>query len=159
MKEKRTHLLHNMYISGVCIYILGFWSIVKTYMSFYLTVDEADFLDNVVESEDQKEVKLIMFLTLVFIALFVAAWHLYIGANSIRIARGKSHGKLFIPMTIVFIAINVSSLSTYADKFDDPYTWDTVLVSLVVDIMLLFILAEIVYIFFALKKQKRKLKE
>lgn len=160
MKEKTTRRLHNMYISGICIILLGFWTVIKTYMGVFFAQDDLFNLEDYVT--DDVDISLavhILFIMLAILCLFIFLWHLYIGSNSMRIARGKKHGRLFIPFTIMFLILTIISFASYGSQFDSDTNLDTVIVSIFVDISMVMLLADILISFFVLKKQDSKIKQ
>ena len=101
----------------------------------------------------------ILFIMLAILCLFIFLWHLYIGSNSMRIARGKKHGRLFIPFTIMFLILTIISFASYGSQFDSDTNLDTVIVSIFVDISMVMLLADILISYFVLKKQDSKIKQ
>ncbi len=144
---------NELHISGLGVVVFGIWSVLKTIIQIFMNPDELGI--------DLKDVfsNFVAWITvIVIVAIFclvITAFHLYIGINASRAARGKNYKKGYVVATVIVLLINVLSMYAYKDSFQDTKNIETNIASFLVDITSVYVFFVILRSTFVIKKLRK----
>ena len=144
MQDKIRKYSHDIYISGLGVVILGFWSLVKTVLLITAgTIQSYNF-------DDYEGVAKIIGITLFWIFLAIASGfvlfiHLFIGVNAMKVGRGERRKKRFLIVCFLLMLFTILEIPGYFIHVMTDETVDTVLASVTVDLTMLYLLGDILY--------------
>ena len=144
MQDKIRKYSHDIYISGLGVVILGFWSLVKTVLLITAgTIQSYNF-------DDYEGVAKIIGITLfwIFLAIasgFVLIIHLFIGVNAMKVGRGERRKKRFLIVCFLLMLFTILEIPGYFIHVMTDETIDTVLASVIVNLTMIYLLGDILY--------------
>ena len=145
MQDKIRKYSHDIYISGLGVVILGFWSLVKTILSVTAGVVE-DYNPNDFEGTERILFFVFFWLFLAIASVFVLWIHLFIGVNAMKVGRGERRKKRFLIVCFLLMMFLIFGIPTYFfTSLNAPQTFDTVLAAITVDLTMVFLLGDILY--------------
>ncbi len=161
MQEKIDHLKHNIYVGGIGVILMGFWSMAKILISIVLGF--ADYLKQpefeTLTEDDITAVIIVVVIVMAVFSVILIFIHLLIGLNAIRFAKGKKYRKLFLVVVIVFLVLQVLGIPSYFTNITDDDALDSLIAAALVDITLIFILGDIFVSVFKVKKLEKNREE
>lgn len=145
MQDKIRKYSHDIYISGLGIVILGFWSLVKTILSVTAGVVEG-YNPNDFEGTERILFFVFFWLFLAIASVFVLWIHLFIGVNAMKVGRGERRKKRFLIVCFLLMMFLIFEIPTYFfTSLNAPQTFDTVIAAITVDLTMVFLLGDILY--------------
>ncbi len=156
--NKINHLKHNIYISGLGVVLMGFWNVIKVYISINVGAERFQKEEILADlPEDEKWffylLSYAIFIVLDAIVIFI---HNFVGLNAMRRAKGKKFRKSYIFATIVFFVVVITGIPSYFGNLRDLKNIDSVLAAILVDLTLIFVLGDIIISSFKLRKIEKK---
>lgn len=155
--EKINHLKHNMYVSGMGVVLLGFWSIIKTIIS--ITLGAQLYTEEQLSEIPEDEITIVYVLAYIFIIivlLLIFLFHSHIGLNAMRRAKGKKFKKAYFFWSIFFLIFLLLGMPSYFIQLEDLWDIDSVIAAILVDLTLSFLLIDIIYSSIKIKKFELK---
>lgn len=152
-------LNHNIYIGGLGVVLLGFWSVLKVAISLTIGSEKISQNDVFLQAKEDELwlYYLIAAVIFLFLSFFVISFHNLIGLNAMRRAKKKKYRKSYIFWAIVLLILDAIGIPGYIPSIiDDPQNVDSVIAAILVDLTLLFILADIIVSSYKLKKLESK---
>ncbi len=151
----------HMVLSGKGVILLGIWGLFKV-LFLQLLLDHG--LDRIIANQDLIGIdinlaKIIFLITFSFLCLIILALHFYIGRSAIKYSKGQKSNNIFITFTAIYGIFNMSSLTYYFTEHPEDTITDTSVAAFLLDITLIYILFDIIYSYFKIRKLNSRLKE
>ena len=144
MQDKIRKYSHDIYISGLGVVILGFWSLVKTILS--ITAGAAQGFNPDEYEGFERIVFTVVFWTIILIASAFVLWiHMFIGINAMKVGRGERRKKRFLIVCFLLMVFLIFELPTYFFTLSTEEAFDTALAAITVDLTMIFLLGSILY--------------
>ena len=123
----------DLYVSGTGVIIMGAWGVVKVILGIFLGADSELYLE--ADSALGKTAVIILTVILVgIISALIMKFHVYIGLNAVRAAKGKKYKKGYIIGTVILLLLTLSGIVGYKDLFKDIDNIDSTIASMLVDL-------------------------
>ncbi len=144
MQDKIRKYSHDIYISGLGVVILGFWSLVKTVLIITTgTIQSYNFDDY--EGAERIMVIVIFWILMAVASGFVLLIHLFIGVNAMKVGRGERRKRRFLIVCFLLMMFTIIGIPGYFINVMSDETFDTVLASVTVDLTMIYLLGDILY--------------
>lgn len=149
----------NMEIGGIALIVLGIWTVLKFVITMFLGEGRninTVFPDGITTEEDRAY--LTIFIVVAVIVLSVSTiFHGYLGTSAIRFARGKKKSKFFLLWAVVMFGLTFYSFPGYFRNIaDETQNTDTTVASFFLDLILCFILIDIIFCAFKICKLSKE---
>jgi hypothetical protein len=132
----------NLVVDGRGMYMLGIWGVVKTFMMlFYGEMFTSDLYVEGVPILLYKAITALLVLAFSGLIFFL---YYYIGRSAVIVGKTGKKKKVYLFFNFCLMVLTVISLRSYLD-FGNKHTSDMNFVSFMVDLMLLWICADIFY--------------
>lgn len=156
--NKINHLKHNIYISGLGVVLMGFWNVIKVFITLNVGAErfQKDAIIADIPDDEKWIFYLISYAILLVLSAIVVLFHNFIGLNAMRRAKGKRFRKSYIFVAIVFLVVVITGIPSYFTNIKDLKNIDSVIAAAIVDLTLIFILGDIIISSFKLKKIEKK---
>ena len=128
----------DLYVSGTGVIIMGAWGVVKVILGIFFGADSELFL----EADSALEKTAVIILTVILIGIISALimkFHVYIGLNAVRAAKGKNYKKGYIIGDVILLLLTVVGIISYKDRFNDTKNIDSTIASMLVDITTIYV--------------------
>ena len=144
-KQKLRKLKHTLYNDGLGVIMLGGWSVLKLVMSVIGGGNIFDYVNAEIDEDNLMLVKIFTYIFLVLVIIIIFFVHYYIGSRAMRVGKKDSKKRFFlIPTGFICIITLLSSMLSIAALKDNIDDLDTLSISLILDIMLSFLLLDII---------------
>ena len=157
--EKIYRLKHNVYVSGIGVVLFGIWSSIKAFITVVqdgrVALEEA-LKDNTIESDFLILYSITYYVIVIIIVLLVIQFHNFIGFNAIRYAKGNKYHKSYILFAMFLTFIELYEIPGYIRALKNIEDLDTTIVSIIVNITLIYILLDIIISSIRLKQIEKK---
>ena len=144
MQDKIRKYSHDIYISGLGVVILGFWSLAKTILTITAGTIQGY---NPGEYEGTERIMVIVFFwaILAIASAFVLWIHLFIGINAMKVGRGERRKKRFLVVCFFLMLFSLIEIPVYFITLTEAETFDTIFASIIIDLTMAFLLGDILY--------------
>ncbi len=144
MQDKIRKYSHDIYISGLGVVILGFWSLAKTILTITAGTIQGY---NPSEYEGAERIMVIVFFwTFLGIASAFVLWiHLFIGVNAMKVGRGERRKKRFLVVCFFLMLLSLVEIPTYFIALTEAETFDTIFAAIIINLTMVFLLGDILY--------------
>ena len=123
----------DLYVSGTGVIIMGAWGVVKAVLGIFLGADSELYLE--ADSALGKTAVIILTVILVgIISALIMKFHIYIGLNAVRAAKGKEYKKGYIIGAVILLLLTLSGFIAYKDMFKNIDNIDSTIASMLVDL-------------------------
>lgn len=156
--NKINHLKHNIYISGLGVVLMGFWNVIKVFITLNVGAErfQKDAIIADIPDDEKWIFYLISYVILLVLSAIVIFIHNFVGLNAMRRAKGKKFRKSYILAAIIFFIVVFCGIPSYFTNLKDLKNIDSVIAAVIVDLTLIFILGDIIISSFKLKKIEEK---
>ena len=151
---------NNMIYSGMGFIVFGAWTAVRSFMVLTMNPDVYIYVTENMNREliSEFQIKLVIGLVYTLFIISLLLVHVYIGMSAIKYGKGKKKSKFFLVFTVLAALFMIVSITDYFEPAiaDRPDTGDTGLAAFFVDMTMLFMLVDMLYSAFRLRKLKMK---
>lgn len=155
---------NNLSGGGAAYILFGFWSTLRIMMELTMKSDTYEyFVENIETSGEYGEefLRIVVYALTILLCIFIIIIHLSIGTSAIRYSRGKKKGIFFLVPALLLAYINIKGLDQTFDT--SSITWQlekfATIASFLVDLTVLFVLADMVYSTIRIKMLRSAAKE
>lgn len=159
IEQKLRKLKHTLYCDGLGVIMLGGWSVLKVVMSVLGGQDMFHFDEIDIDPENMLLLKIFSYIFLAVGVLVIFLFHYYIGKRAMNVGKKDSKKRLFLIPTGLYCISNSWSIPFSIEALrDNNESLDTLIVSLLIDIIFSFLLLDIIVLTIRVGKMQKKLR-
>ncbi len=152
-------LKNNIDISGQAIMLFGAWGVIKALLMLYFDPTMNDMIRSGTEdyNEFERRIFFVLFTSVIVVILvLIFLFYYMIGKGAVRYARGEKKSARFIVPAAVLLVFEVATLpGFFTDKVAN--TLDASVWSLLVELGTCFMLFDMIYSYYAIKRISKKM--
>lgn len=162
LRKYRDHLKSD----GAGYILFGVWGALKIFIT--VTMDSSfiegiiNNLDDSAEEENPLLVKIILMIFMAILAVITLSVHYSIGVNAIKYSSGRKRSRRFLVAVFFLIIITFMGIRSYFREPDPDYEadgMDSIFASILVDLTSAYLLMDMLYSIFRMKRLEKKLNE
>ncbi len=152
----------NIVISGTWFVLFGLWSVLKLVISMIYSEDGIRKILGEMEFDTEFD-KVVIVLGFIIFAIIILTVHAYIGMKAISYGRGRKRRKFFLFVAGGVLALTVWGIPSYFKDCQEGHVIsmidDTKIAAMLVDLVVLYILLDMIISVIRLGIYNRKLRE
>ena len=132
----------DLNVGGLGVVILGAWGVLKVIM--YVIIEAKNEINLEEFVDDERTIVVALFIAIIVVALLMALlifkFHMYIGLNASKAAKGEPYKKGYYKGAIILLVLSVLGMFAYFNERRILENIETTIASFIVDLTTIYIL-------------------